>query len=120
MVQPAAAAVTTTTTTMGSSFRGEELCLAQLFLQAGSAYDCISELGEMGLVEFRDVSRPPSLNPLPDNEPLSSRSGSLHNDIMTITVGSAVSPTPIRGCCFFFLIQLCLLLFKCNVSLVIS
>lgn len=32
------------------------MCLAQLFLQSGSAYDCISELGEMGLVEFRDVS----------------------------------------------------------------
>uniref|UniRef100_A0A8C1TLE3 V-type proton ATPase subunit a n=1 Tax=Cyprinus carpio TaxID=7962 RepID=A0A8C1TLE3_CYPCA len=37
-------------------FRSEEMCLAQLFLQSGSAYDCISELGEMGLVEFRDVS----------------------------------------------------------------
>uniref|UniRef100_A0AAQ5YB41 V-type proton ATPase subunit a n=1 Tax=Amphiprion ocellaris TaxID=80972 RepID=A0AAQ5YB41_AMPOC len=36
--------------------RGEEMCLAQLFLQSGSAYDCISELGELGLVEFRDVS----------------------------------------------------------------
>lgn len=42
---------------MGSLFRGEEMCLAQLFLQSGSAYDCISELGELGLVEFRDVSR---------------------------------------------------------------
>lgn len=41
---------------MGSLFRGEEMCLAQLFLQAGSAYDCISELGELRLVEFRDVS----------------------------------------------------------------
>lgn len=41
---------------MGSLFRGEEVCLAQLFLQSGSAYDCISELGELGLVEFRDVS----------------------------------------------------------------
>uniref|UniRef100_A0A8C7RYN8 V-type proton ATPase subunit a n=1 Tax=Oncorhynchus mykiss TaxID=8022 RepID=A0A8C7RYN8_ONCMY len=41
---------------MGSVFRSEEMCLAQLFLQSGSAYDCISELGEMGLVEFRDVS----------------------------------------------------------------
>ena len=37
-------------------FRSEEMCLAQLFLQSGSEYDCISELGEMGLVEFRDVS----------------------------------------------------------------
>ena len=41
---------------MGSLFRSEDMCLAQLFLQAGSAYDCISELGETGLVEFRDVS----------------------------------------------------------------
>lgn len=32
------------------------MCLAQLFLQSGSEYDCISELGELGLVEFRDVS----------------------------------------------------------------
>lgn len=40
----------------GLGFRSEEMCLAQLFLQSGSAYDCISELGEMGLVEFRDVS----------------------------------------------------------------
>uniref|UniRef100_A0A8C4IDH9 V-type proton ATPase subunit a n=1 Tax=Dicentrarchus labrax TaxID=13489 RepID=A0A8C4IDH9_DICLA len=41
---------------MSSLLRGEEMCLAQLFLQSGSAYDCISELGELGLVEFRDVS----------------------------------------------------------------
>lgn len=41
---------------MGTFLRGEEMCLAQLFLQSGSAYDCISELGELGLVEFRDVS----------------------------------------------------------------
>ncbi|XP_051540086.1 V-type proton ATPase 116 kDa subunit a 2-like isoform X1 [Myxocyprinus asiaticus] len=41
---------------MGSDFRSEEMCLAQLFLQSGSAYDCISELGEMGLVEFRDLN----------------------------------------------------------------
>ncbi|GCB81532.1 hypothetical protein scyTo_0021851, partial [Scyliorhinus torazame] len=39
---------------MGSVFRSEEMCLAQLFLQAASAYDCVSELGEDGLVEFRD------------------------------------------------------------------
>ncbi|XP_072270030.1 V-type proton ATPase 116 kDa subunit a 2 [Pyxicephalus adspersus] len=41
---------------MGSLFRSEPICLAQLFLQSGSAYDCVSELGEMGLAEFRDVS----------------------------------------------------------------
>lgn len=42
---------------MGSLFRSEEVCLVQLFLQSGSAYNCVSELGELGLVEFRDVSR---------------------------------------------------------------
>lgn len=41
---------------MGALFRSEEVCLVQLFLQSGSAYDCVSELGELGLVEFRDVS----------------------------------------------------------------
>ncbi|XP_067862371.1 V-type proton ATPase 116 kDa subunit a 2-like, partial [Heptranchias perlo] len=41
---------------MGSVFRSEEMCLAQLFLQAASAYDCVSELGEAGLVEFRDLN----------------------------------------------------------------
>ncbi|KAA0716950.1 V-type proton ATPase 116 kDa subunit a isoform 2 [Triplophysa tibetana] len=45
---------------MGSLFQSEEMCLAQLFLQSGSAYDCISELGELGLVEFRDLN--PSVN----------------------------------------------------------
>ncbi|NXX44222.1 VPP2 ATPase, partial [Tricholaema leucomelas] len=29
---------------MGSLFRGEPMCLAQLFLQSGSAYECLSEL----------------------------------------------------------------------------
>jgi hypothetical protein len=43
---------------MGSMFRSEEVCLVQLFLQSGSAYNCVSELGELGLVEFRDVSPP--------------------------------------------------------------
>ncbi|XP_075032496.1 V-type proton ATPase 116 kDa subunit a 3 [Mixophyes fleayi] len=41
---------------MGSIFRGEEMCLAQLFLQSGSEYQCVSELGELGLVEFRDLN----------------------------------------------------------------
>ncbi|XP_041643197.1 V-type proton ATPase 116 kDa subunit a2-like [Cheilinus undulatus] len=45
---------------MSSLLRGEEMCLAQLFLQSGSAYDCISELGELGLVEFRDLN--PTVN----------------------------------------------------------
>uniref|UniRef100_G1KI22 V-type proton ATPase subunit a n=2 Tax=Anolis carolinensis TaxID=28377 RepID=G1KI22_ANOCA len=41
---------------MGSMFRSEEVCLAQLFLQSSSAYACVSELGERGLVEFRDLN----------------------------------------------------------------
>lgn len=37
-------------------FRSEEVCLVQLFLQSSSAYNCVSELGELGLVEFRDLN----------------------------------------------------------------
>ena len=40
---------------MGSLFRSEEMALCQLFLQSESAYTCVSELGELGLVQFRDV-----------------------------------------------------------------
>lgn len=32
------------------------MTLCQLFLQAEAAYTCVSELGELGLVQFRDVS----------------------------------------------------------------
>lgn len=41
---------------MGSMFRSEEVALVQLFLPTGAAYTCVSQLGELGLVEFRDVS----------------------------------------------------------------
>ena len=41
---------------MGSLFRSEEMRLCQLFLQKEAAYACISELGEIGLVQFKDVS----------------------------------------------------------------
>lgn len=41
---------------MGSMFRGEEVALVQLFLPTAAAYTCVSQLGELGLVEFRDVS----------------------------------------------------------------
>ncbi|XP_078726597.1 V-type proton ATPase 116 kDa subunit a 1-like isoform X2 [Lampetra fluviatilis] len=41
---------------MGSLFRSEEMCLAQLFLQSEAAYSCVSELGELGLVQFRDLN----------------------------------------------------------------
>ncbi|KAJ8000912.1 hypothetical protein DPEC_G00185310 [Dallia pectoralis] len=45
---------------MGAFFRSEEVCLVQLYLQSGSAYNCVSELGELGLVEFRDLN--PNVN----------------------------------------------------------
>uniref|UniRef100_A0AAY4C223 V-type proton ATPase subunit a n=1 Tax=Denticeps clupeoides TaxID=299321 RepID=A0AAY4C223_9TELE len=45
---------------MGSLFRSEEVCLVQLFLQSDSAYNCVSELGELGIVEFRDLN--PNVN----------------------------------------------------------
>ena len=32
------------------------MTLCQLFLQAEAAYACVSERGELGLVQFRDVS----------------------------------------------------------------
>lgn len=41
---------------MGSLFRSEEMTLCQLFLQAEAAYACVSELGELGLVQFRDLN----------------------------------------------------------------
>jgi len=39
-----------------SLFRSEEMALCQLFLQAEAAYGCVSELGELGLVQFRDLN----------------------------------------------------------------
>ncbi|XP_022793413.1 V-type proton ATPase 116 kDa subunit a-like isoform X2 [Stylophora pistillata] len=41
---------------MSSLFRSEEMTLAQLFLQAEAAYTCVSELGELSLVQFRDLN----------------------------------------------------------------
>ena len=41
---------------MGSLFRSEQMTLAQLFLQSEAAYACVRELGELGKVQFRDVS----------------------------------------------------------------
>ncbi|XP_055038910.2 V-type proton ATPase 116 kDa subunit a 1 isoform X1 [Misgurnus anguillicaudatus] len=39
-----------------SAFRSEEMCLAQLFFQTESAHNCISELGHLGLVQFKDLN----------------------------------------------------------------
>lgn len=41
---------------MGSMFRSEDMVLCQIFLQPEAAYPTLSELGEQGTVQFRDVS----------------------------------------------------------------
>ncbi|XP_064102053.1 V-type proton ATPase 116 kDa subunit a 1-like isoform X1 [Macrobrachium nipponense] len=41
---------------MGSIFRSESMSLCQLFLSSEAAYNCVSELGEVGLVQFRDLN----------------------------------------------------------------
>lgn len=33
------------------------MCLVQLFFQTESAHNCINELGHLGLVQFKDVSK---------------------------------------------------------------
>ncbi|KAF7995543.1 hypothetical protein HCN44_006650 [Aphidius gifuensis] len=41
---------------MGSMFRSEEMGLCQLFIQPEAAYLSVSELGETGTVQFRDLN----------------------------------------------------------------
>lgn len=41
---------------MGAMFRSEEMALCQMFIQPEAAYTSVSELGETGAVQFRDVS----------------------------------------------------------------
>lgn len=40
---------------MGAMFRSDEMALCQLFIQPEAAYTSVSELGETGTVQFRDV-----------------------------------------------------------------
>ncbi|KAF4527138.1 hypothetical protein B566_EDAN007229 [Ephemera danica] len=42
--------------TMGTMFRSEEMALCQVFLQPEAAYTSIAELGEAGIVQFRDLN----------------------------------------------------------------
>jgi len=39
-----------------SIYRSEEMRLCQLFVSSEAAYNCVSELGELGLVQFRDLN----------------------------------------------------------------
>ncbi|XP_059150243.1 V-type proton ATPase 116 kDa subunit a 1-like isoform X2 [Physella acuta] len=41
---------------MDSLLRSEKMTLCQMFLQSEAAYTCVSELGELGLVQFRDLN----------------------------------------------------------------
>ncbi|XP_060525771.1 V-type proton ATPase 116 kDa subunit a 1 isoform X2 [Cylas formicarius] len=41
---------------MGAMFRSEKMALAQLFIQPEAAYFAISEMGETGCVQFRDLN----------------------------------------------------------------
>ena len=41
---------------MISLFRSEDMVLCQMYLQADAAYSCVSQLGELGIVQFKDVS----------------------------------------------------------------
>ena len=41
---------------MASMFRTEEMVLCQLFIQPEAAYASVSILGELGIVQFRDVN----------------------------------------------------------------
>ncbi|XP_029455627.1 V-type proton ATPase 116 kDa subunit a [Rhinatrema bivittatum] len=41
---------------MTSLFRSEEMSLTQLFMQVEAGYCCIAELGELGVVQFRDLN----------------------------------------------------------------
>lgn len=43
---------------MGAMFRSEEMTLCQMFIQPEAGYTSVSELGETGAVQFRDVSTP--------------------------------------------------------------
>lgn len=41
---------------MGDMFRSEKMALCQMFIQPEAAYTSVSELGETGCVQFRDVN----------------------------------------------------------------
>ncbi|XP_049963187.1 V-type proton ATPase 116 kDa subunit a 1-like [Schistocerca serialis cubense] len=41
---------------MGAMFRSEKMALCQLFIQPEAAYASVSELGELGIAQFRDLN----------------------------------------------------------------
>lgn len=49
--------------------RSEKMCFVQLIMPAESSRLAVTYLGELGLLQFKDVSAPPSLSPLPATSP---------------------------------------------------
>ena len=47
---------------MGSIFRSAKMSLWQICLEREAAYQCVSEVGELGRAEFRDVSASPVIS----------------------------------------------------------
>lgn len=41
---------------MGSLWRSQEMQLIQLYIQKDAAHDTVDELGELGNIQFHDVS----------------------------------------------------------------
>jgi V-type H+-transporting ATPase subunit a len=41
---------------MGELFRSQDMQLVQLFVQIEAAHDTVDELGNLGLIQFKDVS----------------------------------------------------------------
>jgi len=46
---------------MGQLFRSEEMQLVQLFMSLEAARDTVDELGELGIIQFKDVRTRPRL-----------------------------------------------------------
>jgi hypothetical protein len=78
---------------MGSLWRSEEMCLAQLYLQAEAAYESVSALGEL-------VSLPPLFAPSPN-------STHTHTHTHTHTLPLPLSPSLSQGLVQFRDVSLC-------------
>ena len=58
---------------MGDLWRSQEMQLLSLIIQNDTAHDVISKMGELGLVDFRDVSLHPAPRAAPSSQTLRSR-----------------------------------------------
>ena len=85
-----------------SQFRSEEMNLVQLFVQSDAAHETLHELGQIGAIQFKDVSVTPSAAgdncpcPLPD---ALVRSGSLTRTRRRSSEFSCRTCASARTCC---------------------